>query len=120
MSSINLNNKGLTSLVGMVPEGVEFVYCNHNYLTSLEGLPEGVKEVYCSYNNLTSLEGLPEGVEHVSCYKNPYLTSPTGLPDSVLYVDCDRYTPLWMHCVFSGKISYEEEPQGIQKIINYI
>jgi hypothetical protein len=109
-------------------------YCQHNLLTSMEGMPKYIKGNFdCSNNKIESLVGSPillKTVEHtlwdVGNFECEYnnLTSFEGIPDLVYYklnVSCNRITgfdgaPKKLHQLnigFNPIKSLEESPEVI-------
>ena len=121
---LDLSNRGLTSLVGMVPEGTIKLDCSGNQLTSLEGCPSSVEILLCMRNHLTSLEGCPP-VKILRCWNNR-LTSLKGCPVSVkkLYCSHNKLTSLqWcppfavvLYCSFNRLTSLEHCSVSVKKL----
>ena len=78
--------RGLTSLVGVVPEGTTNVDVSENQLISLAGLPKSVTVVNCSSNSVISLVGCPPLLKELYCSDNA-LISLKALPSSVTALD---------------------------------
>ena len=72
---INLNNKGLISLVGILPKKIERdLYCSYNKLTNLRGSPKIIRGwLGCSVNNLTSFLYFPKIVSYIQVTNNNLL-----------------------------------------------
>ena len=87
--TFSVKNRGLTSLIGIVPEGTIELDCAHNRLTSLEGCPSSVLKLNCAMNRLTSLKHCPKFVEVLDCYANR-LFSLEGCPPFVKLLDCSH------------------------------
>ena len=55
-------------------EGITYLSCNNNELTSLPDLPSALEFLYCYDNKLTTLPELPSTLKCLTCENNP-LTS---------------------------------------------
>ena len=86
--TLDLSNKGLTTLDGIDLTGVTQLYCGDNQLTSLPPLPKTLKELYCCDNNLTRLPNLPETLKKLYCQNNQ-LTSLPPLPETLQQLYCE-------------------------------
>jgi uncharacterized repeat protein (TIGR01451 family) len=67
--------------------GLEWLMCNNNVLTTLPPLPNSIVNLDCSYNELTTLPQLPNTLRILTCVSNQ-LTSLPSLPDSLITLEC--------------------------------
>ena len=68
----DISKRGIKSLKHVkFPEGVTYLNCSNNQLTSLEGCPRSVTVLDCRSNRLTSLEGCPAAVKMLWYFGNP-------------------------------------------------
>jgi hypothetical protein len=59
-------------------------HCDHNHLTTLEGVPVSVSgNFFCDHNHLTTLEGAPQSVGNIFWCNSNDLTDLAGSPKSV-------------------------------------
>jgi Leucine-rich repeat (LRR) protein len=99
--AVNIRGKGLTTLVGYpFPEGVQWLFCEDNQLTSLEGCPSTVTELYCRGNLLKDLIGCPPNLRVLHCQYNQ-IENLVGCPDSIEELCCygNRLTSLMVELV---------------------
>ena len=95
---IDLVNFELTQLPLRFGKVTDDFWCQHNYLTTLNGSPSWVGgDFACSKNQLTTLEGAPQSVGgDFYCHTN-YLTTLEGGPEKVggdFYCNANRLTSL--------------------------
>ena len=92
---MDVDGKGLTTLIGMPDFVGGFFSCMNNKLTSLEGAPNCIKSGLpysfdCDHNRITSLVGLPKGISYhkLDISHNAILTL-EGCPDRVVNFVCE-------------------------------
>ena len=82
---MDVDGKGLTTLIGMPDFVGGFFSCTNNKLTSLEGAPESVGwSFYCDHNSLTTLEGAPKKVGGFFVCGSNKITNLKGGPTDVI------------------------------------
>ncbi len=69
-----------------IPDGINIVHCDHNYLTSLQ-IPNSVKQLFCSNNKITSLE-VPDTIMALHCQHNKI--KKLSVPNQMTSLKCDK------------------------------
>jgi Leucine-rich repeat (LRR) protein len=74
-----------------LPDGLQFLSCSYNNLTSLpDYLPDGLQRLWCNYNTLTSLpNNLPDCLQEIRCGKismYPNLARLPTIQEKILYI----------------------------------
>ena len=111
---LDFYNQGLDELPYKFNNVYGDFYCNHNFLTSLEGSPKYVKGgFWCGFNRLTTLKGGPKIVDgDFNCEYNLKLVNLEGAPEEVrgnfwCHNDMKNFTvdDIKKVCDVKGKIS---------------
>ncbi len=89
-NNINVNNRGISNLIGIevFVNGTE-LQCSGNLLTSLPALPASLTYLNCSYNQLTFLPSLPSTLTFLYASSNQLSWLPT-LPSSLNWLGCEQ------------------------------
>ena len=89
-TALNVSGKEISSLKGLEYfEGIIYLVCTNNKLTSLPSLPSTLTELHCGTNQLTALPDLPNTLKHLDCSNNNITVLP-AIPSNMKWLFCNN------------------------------